>query len=232
MSSGADSRNRAQRGRADSQTHADRGGHRTLRIGITGPIGCGKSTVARWLGELGATVIDADQVASGVTPPGSPELAAVVDAFGDSVLTPAGALDRAALGRVVFGDAAALARLEAIIHPAVRPRILAALAEAEAADAPGVVIEAIKLVEGGLAALCDEVWLVVCDPSEQLARLRARALARGRDPADSIARIAAQRDLVARLTPAVHRSIDTSGTPDAARARVHGAWFEAMNARA
>ena len=205
------------------------GSRRTLRIGITGPIGCGKSTVAGWLGELGATDIDADQVAYGVTPPGSPELAAIVDAFGDSVLTPAGTLDRAALGRVVFGDAAALARLEAIIHPAVRPRILSAIAEAEAAGAPGVVIEAIKLVEGGLAALCDEVWLITCDAADQLARLRARATARGHDPADVVARIGAQRDLVARLAPVATRVIDTSGPPETARSRAQAAWFDAAS---
>ena len=137
---------------------------RPVRIGLTGPIGCGKSTIAGWLGELGARVVDADRIARDATPPGSPELAAVVGEFGPGVLQPDGTLDRRTLGRIVFADRAALARLEAIIHPAVRPRILAVLATADRDGVPAVVIEAIKLVEGGLADLCDEVWLVTCDP--------------------------------------------------------------------
>jgi dephospho-CoA kinase len=196
---------------------------RPFRIGITGPIGCGKSTVARWLGELGARVIDADQVAREVTPAGSPELAAIVEAFGPGVIDADGALDRRALGRIVFADPAALARLESIIHPAVRPRILAAVAGAEQEGAAAVVIEAIKLVEGGLAELCDEVWLVTCEPSVQ----RDRLTARGADPADAEARIAAQSDLVARLTPAATRIIDTTGTLEETHSRVLGGWADA-----
>jgi dephospho-CoA kinase len=198
---------------------------RTLRIGLTGPIGCGKSTVAGWLAELGARVIDADRVARDVTPPGSAELAAVVGAFGSRVTREDGSLDRAALGRIVFADAAALERLEAIIHPAVRPRILALIAEAEARAVPAVVVEAIKLVEGGLADLCDEVWLVTCDPADQLARLAAR----GANPADSEARIATQSDLVASVTPQATRMIDTSGPRPAARDRVLAAWSAATS---
>jgi dephospho-CoA kinase len=196
---------------------------RTHRIGLTGPIGCGKSTVAGWLAELGARVIDADRVARDVTPPGSPELAAVVAAFGPSVLRLDGSLDRAALGRVVFSDAAALERLEAIIHPAVRPRILALITDDEASAAPAVVIEAIKLVESGLASLCDEVWLVTCDPADQ----RARLAARGANPADSEARIATQSDLVARLAPRATRILDTTGPRPAVRNRVLAAWSAA-----
>lgn len=192
----------------------------TLRIGLTGPIGCGKSTVAGWLGELGARVIDADQVAREVTPPGSAELAAVVGEFGLSVLRSDGSLDRAALGRIVFSDSAALARLEAIIHPAVRPRILEAIEAAERDGAAAVVIEAIKLVEGGLAALCDEIWLVVCDPDAQ----RSRLAARGADPTDTEARIAAQSDLATRLAPAATRIIDTTGALADARGQVIDAW--------
>jgi len=202
----------------------------TLRIGITGPIGCGKSTVASWLGELGAIVIDADQVAREVTPPGSPELAAIVDAFGAGVLLGDGSLDRSALGRIVFADAAALRRLESIVHPAVRPRILTLLADAEQAGAPMVVIEAIKLVEGGLAELCDEVWLITCTPQAQRARLSARDAARAADAraADAEARIAAQGDLVARLTPSATRILDTSGSIAESRSRIRDAWEAAM----
>ena len=196
-----------------------------ITIGLTGPIGCGKSTVAGWLANLGARVIDADRVARDVTPPGSPELAAIADAFGRAVLRPDGSLDRAALGRVVFGDPRALRRLEAIIHPAVRPRILAEIEAARADGAQAVVIEAIKLVEGGLAAFCDEVWLVTCSREAQLARLLARDVGeRGLAPADAEARIAAQSGLSERLRPFATRIIDTSGGFDETRALVESAF--------
>jgi dephospho-CoA kinase len=197
-------------------------------IGLTGPIGCGKSTVAGWLAELGAVVFDADRVARDVTPPGSPELAGVVRDFGDAILAADGTLDRAALGRIVFADPDALRRLEAIIHPAVRPRILAAIEEARATGATAVVVEAIKLVEGGLASLCDEVWLVTCAPHAQVARVRARAIARGESPDDATRRVAAQAGLVDRLRAAATRVLDTSGAPEATRALVGAAYAEAI----
>ena len=178
----------------------------TVRIGLTGPIGCGKSTVAGWLGERpGVVVIDADQVAREVVEPGEPALEAIVARFGDDLRRGDGTLDRAALGRIVFSDPAALRDLEAITHPAVRPRILQAIARAEAASADAVVIEAIRLVEGGLAEICDEVWLVTCDPSVQRERLAARGysasdtVAQDREPArprpaTSVARDAGHRN--------------------------------------
>ncbi|TAK02709.1 MAG: dephospho-CoA kinase [Chloroflexota bacterium] len=201
---------------------------RPVRIGITGPIGCGKSTVAGWLAELGARVVDADEVARAVVEPGEPALAAVVQAFGPGVRRADGALDRAALGRIVFADPEALLRLEAIVHPAVRPRILAAIADAEAAGVPAIVIEAIKLVEGGLAALCDEVWLVTCDPASQ----RARVIARGSDPREADSRIRAQGDFVDRVGPSADRRIDTSSSPAETRAAVAVAYAAALTALA
>ena len=199
-------------------------GEPTLVIGLTGPIGCGKSTVAAWLGDLGAIVVDADVVAREVVGPGEPALDQVVDAFGPDIVAPDGSLDRAALGRIVFADPEALARLEAVVHPAVRPRILDRIAGATRDRAPAVVVEAIKLVEGGLAALCDEVWLVVCDATAQ----RDRLTARGADAADTGARITAQSDIVDRLLPAATRVIDTSGAADDTRAAVHAAYDEAL----
>jgi dephospho-CoA kinase len=196
-----------------------------IRIGITGPIGCGKSTVAGWLGELGAAVIDADDVAREVTAEGTPAAEAIAAEFGTQILRADGSLDRAALGRIVFADADALARLEGIVHPAVRPVILERMEQAATDGALAVVVEAIKLVEGGLAALCDEVWLVTCDAGEQLERL----LARGTIAADDAqARIAAQAGLAERLAPAATRVIDTSGPAAAAAKLVEAAWFAAL----
>lgn len=189
----------------------------TVVVGLTGPTGCGKSTVAAWLGELGAVVIDADRVAHQVTAPGSPAVEAIAAEFGEALVGDDGALDRAALGRVVFADPEALRRLEAIVHPAVRPVILDAIAVAQREGAPVVAVEAIKLVEGGLAELCDEVWLVTCDPGVQLERVRARATARGLSSVDAEARIAAQGDVPARLAPFATRIVDTSGDPEPTR---------------
>lgn len=197
---------------------------RTLRIGLTGPIGCGKSTVAGWLATRGAVVIDADEIARDVTAPGEAAHDAVLARFGDPVRGADGNLDRAALARLVFADPAALAGLEAIVHPAVRPAILAAVEAADATGAPAVVIEAIKLVEGGLAAICDEVWLVTCDPRVQ----RERLLARGASPDDADRRIDAQRGLVERLRPAAGRVLDTTGPAVDARSRLATLWDEAI----
>jgi dephospho-CoA kinase len=201
------------------------GGSRgTVRIGITGPIGCGKSTVARWLAETGAVVVDADLLARDVTARGEPALTAIAARFGDRYVQADGSLDRAALGRLVFGDPAALRDLEAIVHPAVRPRIERAVAAAEEAGAPVVAIEAIKLVEAGYATACDEVWLVVCGAAEQ----RRRLVGRGDDPEQADARIAAQGDLAERLRPAATRVLDTSGDPESVRRAVLGLLEEAL----
>jgi dephospho-CoA kinase len=197
----------------------------TVRIGLTGPIGCGKSTVAGWLGERpGVVVIDADQVAREVVEPGEPALEAVFVRFGEELRHEDGSLDRAALGRIVFADPAALRDLEAITHPAVRTRILAAIAEAEAASAEAVVVEAIKLVEGGLAELCDEVWLVTCDPDTQ----RARLVARGSSAQDAAKRIAAQAGLVEGVRPIATRTIDASAEAATTRTRAEEALDEAL----
>lgn len=198
----------------------------TVVVGLTGPIGCGKSTVAGWLGELGAAVIDADTVAQEVAGPGSDVARAITAEFGAGVVRHDGSLDRAALGRLVFGDPDALARLEAIVHPAVRPRILDAIAAARRADVPVVAVEAIKLVEGGLAQLCDEVWLVTCEPEVQLERVLARSAARAMSSADAEARIAAQGDLATRLAPFATRFIDTTNHLETTRALVADAFTD------
>ena len=199
----------------------------TVKIGITGPIGCGKSTVARWLGERsGVSVIDADHEARLVLAPETPEVEAVYRRFGQALRRPIGELDRGALGRMVFKDAEALRDLEAIVHPAVRPRILAAVERAEGAGARAVVIEAIKLVEGGLADVCDEVWLVTCDPSVQ----RDRLVGRGDAADDAADRVEAQGDLADRLRTRATRVVDTNGDPAVTRRAVDALLDEALAA--
>src|SRR4051812_35169825 len=101
-----------------------------LRIGLTGGIGAGKSTVAQRLAELGATIVDADKLAREVVEPGTPGLAAVTEEFGPDVLLPDGRLDRPALGRIVFGDAEQLGRLNRILHPLIGERTQALIAAA------------------------------------------------------------------------------------------------------
>jgi dephospho-CoA kinase len=200
---------------------------RPRRIGLTGPIGCGKTTVAGWLGARGAVVVDADVVARQVTAPGEPGHDAVLARFGDAVRATDGSLDRAALARIVFADPDALRALEAIVHPLVRPRIAAQIATAEESHAPAVVIEAIKLVEGGLADLCDEVWWVSC-PDQ-----RARLIGRGMDPTDADRRIAAQagmRERVLAARPGIV-AVDTSGTPAEAEERVARRWDQLVRER-
>ena len=201
-----------------------RGAVRPLLIGLTGPIGCGKSTVARWLAARGGVVIDADALARRVTAPGTAGLAAVVERFGPDFLRSDGSLDRAALGRLVFADPAALRDLEAIVHPAVRELVEAGIAAAEASGAPAVVVEAIRLVEGGLTAACDETWLVACLPATQ----RARMAARGDDPAAVEQRIAAQGDIAERLRPAATRVIVTDGPEEETERVVADALADAL----
>jgi len=202
-------------------------GSGTTIIGLTGPIGCGKSTVGGMLAELGGVVIDADVLAREVTGPGQPALSAIRARFGDAVCEPSGVLDRAALGAVVFSDEAALRDLEAIVHPPVRSLLEERIARAMREGDPFVVVEAIKLVEGGLAERCHEVWLIECPPEVQRERLAQRGLS----VADVEQRLAAQGDLAARLAPHAHRRIDTRGTKGEVRERVEDALADVLAPR-
>lgn len=158
-----------------------------LRVGLTGGIGAGKSAVARRLAEHGAVIIDADLLAREVVEPGTEGLAEIVEVFGDGVLTPAGALDRSALGARVFGDTAARRRLEQIIHPRVRARTVA-LTSAAPGDAI-VVNDVPLLVETGLAPTYQMVIVVMADRAVRLDRLTR---IRGMAEAEANARIDAQ----------------------------------------
>ncbi|MEU1849057.1 dephospho-CoA kinase [Streptomyces sp. NPDC019990] len=158
-----------------------------LKVGLTGGIGAGKSEVSRLLVECGAVLIDADRIAREVVAPGTPGLAAVVEAFGEEVLTADGSLDRPKLGSLVFADAAKLATLNAIVHPLVGERSRE-LEQAAAEDAV-VVHDVPLLTENGLAPLYDVVIVVDVSPETQLDRL---VRLRGMTEQDARARMAAQ----------------------------------------
>jgi dephospho-CoA kinase len=187
---------------------------RRVRVGLTGGVASGKSSVSAVLAELGAVVIDADQLAREVVAPGSEGLAEVVAAFGTGVLTPEGELDRAALGAIVFADEARRRVLEAIVHPRVRARG----AELEAAAPPGalVVHDIPPLAETGQAGAFDAV--VVVDAPAELQVERMVGL-RGMTREDAEARIAAQATREDRLAVATY-VIDNTGTLEDLRARV------------
>jgi dephospho-CoA kinase len=190
-----------------------------LRIGLTGGIGSGKSTVAGLLAARGARIVDADRIAREVVEPGTPGLEAVAAAFGPGVLTPDGALDRPALAAVVFADAEARRRLDGIVHPLVRARAAEVVA---AAPPDAVVVQDVPLlVETGQAGSYDLVLVVEADLDTRVRRL----VGRGVSEEDAHARIAAQatddqRRAVADVV------LDNSGTVEELEAQVERFWAE------
>ncbi|MER6107358.1 dephospho-CoA kinase [Streptomyces hirsutus] len=158
-----------------------------LTVGLTGGIGAGKSEVSRLLVECGAVLIDADRIAREVVAPGTPGLTAVVEAFGEEILTEDGSLDRPRLGAIVFADKEKLALLNSIVHPLVGARSRE-LEEAAAEDAV-VVHDVPLLTENDLASLYDLVIVVDASTETQLERLVGR---RGMSEEDARARMAAQ----------------------------------------
>ncbi len=185
-----------------------------MRIGLTGGIASGKSTVATMLVEAGAVLIDADALAREVVAAGTPGLAAVVAAFGAEVLTESGELDRPRMGALVFNDEGARRRLEAIVHPLVFQRIT----ELEAsAPAGALVVHDIPLLaESGRADTFDAVVVVDVPPEVQVERmLRDRGWTRE----DAESRMAAQASREQRLAIATH-VIENTGTLDDLRARI------------
>ncbi|MFD6245476.1 dephospho-CoA kinase [Streptomyces roseolus] len=191
-----------------------------LKIGLTGGIGAGKSEVSRLLVSYGAVLIDADRIAREVVEPGTEGLAAVVAAFGESVLAEDGTLDRPKLGSIVFADPERLATLNALVHPLVGARS----AELESAAGPGdvVVHDVPLLTENGLAPLYDLVVVVDASPETQLDRL---VRLRGMAEEEARARMAAQATRAARLEIA-DLVIDNDGPLDALEPQVRKVWEE------
>lgn len=191
-----------------------------LRVGLTGGIGSGKSTAAAALASLGARVVDADAVAREVVEPGTPALAAVAERFGSEVLGADGSLDRPALGRLVFGDPAALRDLEAITHPAIWART----AELVAALPPDAVVvhDMPLIVEKGMAG---EYHLVVVVVASEQVRVRRLVDQRGMTEADARARVAAQADDAARRA-AADVWLDNEGPREALEVAVRRLWHQ------
>ena len=187
------------------------------RIGLTGGIASGKSSVGRLLAARGLPLLDADVFAREALAPGSAGAGAVLERYGAGIRAPGGEIDRAALGRIVFGDGAERRWLEQLVHPLVRARFAAELQELVAE--PLVVLVVPLLFEAGLETLCSEVWLVDCDERQQLQRLMARD---GLGEADARARIAAQWPL-ARKRGLADVVLNNRGGPEQLAAQVEQA---------
>lgn len=186
-------------------------------VGLTGGIATGKSTVAAMFAARGAAVVDADRVAHRLQAPGALCFRHIVEAFGPDMVGPDGHLDRARLARLVFGDATARRKLEAIMHPAIRQAISEALARAAAEGAPLGVVEAALILEAGQRDRYDYVVVVAAPPDVQLERLRRRGL----DEAEARRRLAAQWPTEAKAA-AADFVIDNGGDLAATASQVDG----------
>jgi dephospho-CoA kinase len=189
-------------------------------IGLTGGIATGKSTVARLLAARGAAVVDADRLAREVVAPGTPALAEIAAEFGPGVVGAGGALDRAALGRLVFADPARRRRLEQITHPRIGALMGERIAAALASGAPLVVADIPLLFEGDRPGLVEGVLLVDAPAEVQLGRLIRRD---GLDPEDARRRVAAQMPLADKRRLATW-VIDNGGTEEQTAEQVDVWW--------
>ena len=189
-------------------------------IGLTGGIGSGKSTVAQFLAELGAVILDTDRVGHEVLKPDTEAWREVVAAFGRQILTPGGDVDRKKLGEVVFGNPESLVRLNQIVHPQIGKVVKAQLEEYRRQGVRVVVLEIPLLVETGGTSLVDEVWVTIASESAVLRRLEERSeLSRQQ----SLARIRSQISNEKRVKHA-DVVIKNDGSLDELRARVEELW--------
>ncbi len=186
---------------------------RPLRVGLTGGIASGKSTVSKLFGELGAVVIDTDVIAREVVRPGKPAIDEIRRTFGDGYLTPDGGLDRAAMRRLVFADDTARARLEAILHPRIRDETFA---RAAAAGGPYQLIVVPLLVGSPLLRFVDRVLVVDCAEDTQIERL----MARDADSEEQARRILATQASRGERLAIADDVIDNNGTIEQTRRQI------------
>jgi dephospho-CoA kinase len=186
-------------------------------VGLTGPIGAGKTVVAATLRELGAKVLDADAIVHDEQSRGTVGYSAIIQAFGTKILGEDKEVDRKKLAAEVFGDPAKLAKLERILHPRVIARILEARKMLRDGDV--LVVEAIKLLESGLRNVCDEVWVVVASRELLLERLASRGLPR----AEAELRLGAQYSET-EFRSAADVLIENDGDRDQLKKRVRAEW--------
>ncbi|BBW95303.1 dephospho-CoA kinase [Geobacillus icigianus] len=184
-----------------------------LTIGLTGGIASGKSTVSAMMRQLGLPVIDADEAARAVVRPGEDAYRQIVAAFGPGILQKNGDIDRAKLGAIVFSDEAERTKLNAIVHPAVRRRMLAEKEELVRAGAKTIVLDIPLLFESGLTDWVDKVLVVFVDEETQLRRLMAR---NGFTKEEALARIRAQWPLAEKVKRA-DAVLDNNGTIEETR---------------
>ena len=194
-------------------------------VGLTGPMGAGKSTVGAMLRELGAKVLDADALVHDEQLRGTVGYSAIVQQFGTKILDEDKEIDRTKLAAEVFGDPMKLQRLERILHPRVISRVLEA--RAMLPDDAVLVVEAIKLLEGDLRKACDRVWVVVAPRATMIERLAAR----GMRPREAELRLANQLS-EEHFRAAADTVIVNDGDRERTRERVRAAWTELSRARA
>jgi dephospho-CoA kinase len=194
-------------------------------VGLTGPMGSGKSTVAAILRELGAKVLDADALVHDEQLRGTLGYSAILQTFGTKVLGEDKEIDRAKLAVEVFGDPVKLRRLEQILHPRVIARVLEA--RSMLADDAVLVVEAIKLLDGDLRKACDRIWVVVAPRNTMLERLASRGI--GEREAEL--RLA-QQHTDEEFRKAADAVIVNDGVREQTRERVREAWLDLRRTRA
>ena len=189
-------------------------------IGLTGGIGSGKSTVASFLAELGAYVLDADKIGHEVLFPGQLAWKEVIQEFGNEILKPDKSIDRAKLGELVFAKQEALVRLNKIVHPRITETVIGKIKQLKNQNTKVIVVEATLLVEEGWRSLVDEVWVTTTSQTNRLKRLRTRS---GYSESESLSRIRSQSTDEERLKTA-DVVINTDGTIEEVRIKIKELW--------
>jgi dephospho-CoA kinase len=183
-----------------------------LRVGLTGGIGCGKTTVAAMMNELGCHILNADKMAHALIAPGEPAYDQIRRQFGPNVLASDGSIDRARLATLVFADAEKLASLNAIVHPLVLRDLDQELERLSQSDPDGVaVVEAALLIESGYHVRLDRLVLVTCTREQQLERLTNPSFGRAMSREQAEKRMTAQMPMEQKRKLA-HDEIDCSGS--------------------